>query len=76
MKVFILIMACLICANNAYAFDSKRIARTIKNRIKWTVADKAPSEVKGVVYVLTDELLEGFYTQGKPAECPTRNRLQ
>jgi hypothetical protein len=60
MKVFILVMACLICADNAYAFDANRVARTIRNRIKWTVADKAPSEVKGIVYMLTDELLKGI----------------
>jgi hypothetical protein len=60
MKVFILIMVCLICANNAYAFDANRVARTIKNRVKWTIAYKAPSEIRGIVYVLTDELLKGI----------------
>jgi hypothetical protein len=72
MKVSILVMAYLICANNAYAFDANRVARTIRNRIKWAVADKAPGEVKGIVYVLTGELLEGFYALGKPAECPKK----
>jgi hypothetical protein len=60
MKVFISIMICLVYALNAYAFDANRVSRTIRSRIKWIVADKAPSEVKGVVYVLTDELLKGI----------------
>jgi hypothetical protein len=58
MKVFILVIFCLMYTSESYAFNAGKVARTIKNRIKWTVAYKTPSEARGIVYVLVDELLD------------------
>ena len=66
MKVLILILACLLYATYAYAFDTQRLSRTIKNKIKWTVAYKTPSEYRGIVYVLTDELLKNIPSKEGP----------